>query len=357
MKRRFCTQEQIDELCIPETATLHQALMTIQRGAKQIALVVDGASRLLGTVTDGDLRRALLAQTTLSSPVAQVMQRSFKAGSADLSTAEIARILRSNVIRHLPLLDAEGTLVDLVWISDMLREETVELSAVVMAGGFGSRLHPLTLDLPKPMLPIGDKPLLEILISQLKRAGIKDVSITTHYLPEKIEQHFGDGAAFGVDLNYVSEDFPLGTAGALSFMDHRDKPVLVINGDILTHVDFRALFAFHQESAADLTVAVRPFEVKLPYGVVDCAGSYVTSLKEKPSMSFFVNAGIYLLEPSVLEYIPTEGRYDMTDLIQRLIGEGRSVASFPVQEYWLDIGQHADYERAQEDFRRGVISI
>lgn len=353
----FCTAEQLKDLCVSQSATLQDALEAIQRGSKQIALVVAGEGRLLGTVTDGDIRRAILAQTPFDASVAEIMQRSYQSGRFGMSAREIYKAMRSASVRHLPLLDEQRVLRDVAWISDLIQDKQMEMSAVVMAGGFGSRLHPLTLDLPKPMLPVGDRPLLEILIRQLKQAGVRDVSITTHYLPEKIEQYFGNGEAFGVDLNYVSEDFPLGTAGALGLMVPHDKPLLVVNGDILTGVDFRAMFHFHRESAADLTVAVRTFEVNLPYGVIDCAGPYVKSLTEKPTMGFFVNAGIYLLEPSVLDLVPSGGRYDMTDLIQRLLDEKKAVASFPIQEYWLDIGQHSDYEKAQEDLRNGMINI
>lgn len=356
MNKQFCSRERLQNLCVSLSATLHEALRTIQEGTKQIALVVDDHSRLKGTVTDGDIRRALLAGTSSTAPIDQIMQRAFTSGKSGLTTNELYQVMRANSIRHLPILESDGTLVDLVWISDLLADKPEELSAVIMAGGFGTRLFPLTNDLPKPMLPIGDKPLLEILIGQLKQSGVKNVSITTHYLPEKIEGYFGDGQAFGVDLRYVSEDSPLGTAGALSLLQSPDKPLLVINGDILTRVDFRAMFDFHRDSKAELTVAVRPFEVKLPYGIVECDGAYIQSLREKPTLSFFVNAGIYLLEPSLLQRIPKGRRYDMTDLIDQLIGEQRAVASFPIQEYWLDIGQHADYQRAQEDLKLGLLS-
>jgi NDP-sugar pyrophosphorylase family protein len=205
------------------------------------------------------------------------------------------------------------------------------------------------------MLLVGDRPLLELIIEQLSGSGIHKVNITTHYKPEKITEHFGDGSGFGVELNYVNEEQPLGTAGALGLMEESDEPLLVINGDILTRIDFRALFAYHHEHRADLTVAVRQYDLKVPYGVVECDGPMVSGLREKPVINFFVNAGVYLLQPSVRRLIGNGERLDMTDLIQRLLEAGRPVASFPVLEYWLDIGQLPDYEQAQEDVRTGKL--
>jgi NDP-sugar pyrophosphorylase family protein len=203
------------------------------------------------------------------------------------------------------------------------------------------------------MLKLGDRPLLELTIERLRDAGIRRMNVTTHYLPEAISNHFGSGEAFDVEIRYVKEDQPLGTAGGLKLMENCDETLLVINGDILTEVDFRSMLRYHKEHGADLTVGVRQYEVQVPYGVVDCDGSRVRKLQEKPLLHFLVNAGIYLLEPTVYRYIPDHHRFDMTDLIERLIDKGRHVVSFPVVEYWMDIGQKADYERANEYVRNG----
>jgi NDP-sugar pyrophosphorylase family protein len=220
-----------------------------------------------------------------------------------------------------------------------------------MAGGFGKRLLPLTQNTPKPMLPIGEQPLMERMIGQLRDAGIHRVNVTTHFEPEKIRDYFGDGERFGVNLNYVSEERPLGTAGALRLIETKKEPLLIINGDILTRVDFRAMLDFHREHQADLTVGVREYDFQVPYGVIETEGARVTGVNEKPVYKFFVNAGIYLLQPALDEFIPKDERFDMTDLIEKLIAAGRTVASFPIMEYWLDIGRLADYERAQEDVK------
>ena len=198
---------------------------------------------------------------------------------------------------------------------------------------------------------------MEVLLGQMRDSGIRQVSITTHYHPEKIKEYFGNGEAVGVKLSYVNEEEPLGTGGALGLMTQPTEPMLVINGDVLTRVDFRAFLAFHQDNHADLTVAVRKYEHEVPYGVVEYEGVRVKSIQEKPHVSFFVNAGIYLLEPVAHQYIPRGEHFNMTELIQRLLDAGRPVVGFPIREYWLDIGQHAEYAKAQEDVLNGLMEL
>jgi len=260
-------------------------------------------------------------------------------------------MLKQHRILHLPLVDEEQRVAGLVTLDEFLPDQVLPLQAVVMAGGAGSRLRPLTEETPKPMLSVGGRPLLEIIIEQLREAGIRQVKVTTHHQHEKIAEHFGDGQEFGVELSYVAERQPLGTVGSLGLLERLTETTLVINGDILTRVDFRAMLAFHREYQADLTVAVRHYDLKVPYGVIECDGPVVKGLSEKPTMGFFVNAGIYLLEPSVHRFIPSGQCFDMTDLIQCLLTAGRPVTSFPIREYWLDIGQHEDYVQAQEQVK------
>src|SRR5260370_29164658 len=205
------------------------------------------------------------------------------------------------------------------------------------------------------MLPIGDQPLMERLVRDIRDAGIRRVHEPTHYRPEKIHEHFGSGADLDVDLAYVAEEQPLGTAGALRLVVPGPEPLLVVNGDILTKVNFRALIRFHEESGASLTVGVRSYEIKVPYGVVETENSLVTRIVEKPTYRHFVNAGLYVVEPRAIAFIPEGRRFDMTDLIERLVAAGERVASFPVREYWLDIGRHEDYERAQRDHDSGAL--
>lgn len=351
-------RSRVIDLCIDRGTSIREAISCIDRNQKGIVLVVDDAGRLTGTITDGDIRRAILDGVSLDVHIQVVLKR--ETMFAEPVTAPdgtdpgvLLQLMKERDVRQIPLLDPEGRVVDLVTLDDLVPEEPAGMQAVIMAGGFGRRLRPLTETLPKPMLPIGDRPLLERTIEQLQQAGIDRVNVTTHFQPEKISEHFGDGTGFGVQIEYVTEERPLGTAGSLSLMAAPKKPVLVINGDILTRVDFRAMLAFHREHRADLTVAVRQYDIQVPYAVLECDDHQVRRIREKPAYSYFVNAGIYLLEPAVHPFIPAGEQFDMTDLIDVLISDGRMVVSFPIVEYWLDIGQHDDYKQAQDDLHNG----
>jgi NDP-sugar pyrophosphorylase family protein len=261
--------------------------------------------------------------------------------------------MQARRVRQLPLVDPDSRVVDVVLLSDLIAQPPETLRAVIMAGGFGTRLRPLTDDLPKPMLPVGGRPLIERIVGQLKESGIEHIVVTTHYKPEAIVDHFGDGTNFGVSMTYVQEDEPLGTGGALGLIPNAGEPLLVINGDILTQVDFRAFLDFHREHGADLTVGVRRYTFNVPYGVVENVGVRVTQINEKPEMSFFVNAGIYVLEPGISDYVRAGVSLNMTDLIQTVIEAGHVVVSFPVLEYWMDVGRTDDYLQAQVDQDNG----
>lgn len=345
---------------VPPTATLRDVVSTIDRGRLGIALVLDEQGNLVDTVTDGDIRRAVLAGLSLDEPVSCLASR--RVGTVygepitapvELAADEIASLMTNRSVRHVPLVDSEGRVVDLVVNEDLIPSGELPLDAVVMAGGFGKRLGKLTSDIPKPMLPLGEKPLLEHTIAALRDAGIRRFHVTTHYLADVIKNHFSDGSHLGVDISYVDEDQPLGTAGALGLLPEVPGPVLLLNGDIVTRVDYRAMLEFHREHQAVLTVGVRQYEMQVPYGVVEAQGAVVRAVREKPTASFLVNAGVYLIEPLVLTRVAPNQRLDMPDLIQELLKAGELVVSFPILEYWLDVGRLSDYMRAQEDYENG----
>jgi dTDP-glucose pyrophosphorylase len=350
-------------LCIAPKTSIHDAIEVIERNGQGIVLVVDGDQRLVGTVTDGDIRRAVLQQMPLDTLVNVLIERARHtaqhgpvSAQRGTSTAELLHIMNENTIRHIPLVDAQGRVVDIALLSEMVKEYELPLRAVVMAGGYGRRVRPLTEQLPKPMLPVGDRPLLELMIEQLEQSGIRRVSLTTHYKSDVINKHFGDGSKFGVEIDYVHEDNPLGTAGALSLLHVSTEPLLIVNGDIVTGIDFRAMLNFHREHEADMTVAVREQHLAIPYGVVKMNHkARVTSIEEKPSLRHFINAGIYLMNPDMRDYVPADKAFDMPDLITRLIKEGRSVVAFPIREHWFDIGSHEDYARAQSHLSKRPI--
>ncbi len=349
----------IDHICRERQHSLRQVMELMGQRRIGIVLIVDGNRKLLGTVTDGDIRRALLDSIDLDMEIEELLghkRQDFArpiVGKPDEQPSEYIKILHAHKLVHLPIVDGENRVVGLVTINDLVAREACPIQAMVMAGGKGLRLRPLTEDVPKPMLPVGDRPLLEHIIGQLNEAGIHRVNIATHYKPDKITQHFGDGSDFGVELKYFNEEQPLGTVGALGLLEELQEPLLVINGDVLTDIDFRTMFAYHEEHEAEMTIAVRQYDMQVPYGVVECSGEQVQGLREKPEYSFFVNAGIYLLQPQVHQFIEDGEHLDMTELIQRLLDAGRRVVSFPLIEYWLDIGQPADYQRAQADAKKG----
>lgn len=351
------TSHDIAGLCVQPACSIREAAERMDLRHLGIIMVVDSGGRLLGTVTDGDLRRALLARIPMTKPVSALLDR--KKGtvfarpisaSVNATPARRVELLKRHNVLHLPLTDAKGRVAGLATFDELLMGGELPVQAVVMAGGLGTRLMPLTKNTPKPMLPVGDKPLMEIILEQLRDCGIRRVHISTHHKRDKIIDHFGDGRKHGVELSYLYEKKPLGTAGALSMLADQTRTTLVMNGDILTHVSFKAMLDYHREMRADLTMAVCQYDLKIPYGVVETRDHYVTRINEKPTMEFFVGAGIYILEPSALARVPRAAkRFDMTDLVGRLLKDRRQIASFPIREYWLDIGRPADYERAQQE--------
>jgi dTDP-glucose pyrophosphorylase/CBS domain-containing protein len=350
-------RDAIKALLISRQTPIRDVIEVIDRsGRVSVALLVDDQDHLVATITDGDIRRALLSGFRLDAAVETMLPLKATLPNPEPVTAPVGTDLASALVlmqarrvRQLPLVDPDSHVVDVILLSDLIAQPPEALRAVIMAGGFGTRLRPLTDDLPKPMLPIGGRPLIERIVGQLKESGIDHIVVTTHYKPQAIIDHFGDGSEFGVTMTYVQEDKPLGTGGALGLIPRIVEPLLVINGDILTQVDFRALLDFHREYGADLTVGVRRYTFNVPYGVVETAGARVMRIDEKPEMSFFVNAGIYLLEPGISEFVSAGVSLNMTDLIQLVIDAGRVVVSFPVLEYWMDVGRTEDYQQAQVD--------
>jgi len=338
-------------------SSLREVIACIDVNRKGIALVVDAHQCLMGTITDGDVRRALLAGRDLEWRAADLLAEKPRDASTPLTApatataAELLELMHQHDVRHIPIVASDARVTDVVVLSDLVAEYQLPLRAVIMAGGPGTRLRPLTDDKPKAMLPVGDRPLLEHIVRQLKDAGIHRVSLATHYRGDVIRRHFGDGREFDVDIQYVDEGEPLGTAGALSLLASSAEPLLVMNGDILTEVDFRAMLDFHSANRADLTMAVRAFDLQVPYGVIESNGIEVRRVSEKPVSRHLINAGIYLLSADIQRYVPRGRRYDMTDLVNRLIDEGRRVISFPVRESWIDIGHLDDYQRANDESR------
>jgi dTDP-glucose pyrophosphorylase len=344
--------DQLQRVLISPLATIADAMIQLDAAGTGALLLCKADHKLCGILTDGDIRRAIMRSESLDGPCQAVANPEPVTIGPETLPEQALQLMNQFDVNHLPVITADATIVNFLLRRDLQKEDRNGGSAVIMAGGFGKRLRPMTEDMPKPMLLVGDRPLLQHTIEQLRQSGIRRVNVTTHYLKDKITSYFGDGHEFGVELNYVAEDRPLGTAGGLRLVEDHDEPLLVINGDIMTSVRFCDLMEYHRELGADVTIGVRKYEVQVPYGVVDCEGPRVLKLREKPQLSFMVNAGIYVLEPCAYRNVPANEQFDMPDLIQCLLKKGRHVVTFPITEYWLDIGQPSDYRQAQKDAER-----
>jgi dTDP-glucose pyrophosphorylase len=339
------------QIAIPADANIRQAMETIDRGAKKIALVIEDACHLSGTITDGDIRRALLKGRQLDDPVEGIMNPNPVTGLLEEDKRIWQRTMQRHSLRHLPILDKHGCVVDLVQYQVPI-EPSRTTPVIIMAGGLGSRLRPLTEDLPKPLIPVGPKPVLETIIENFAEQGFENIHLCLNYKGDMICDYFGDGERLGVHIRYIREDRRLGTAGALSLLPEAPaEPIIVMNGDLLTKVDFVRLLEFHNKQEFVATMAVREYSHQIPYGVLRIGDGYrIRQLTEKPIERHYVNAGIYVLSPEAMQLVPEQKFYDMPSLFQRMMDMQRPVGSFPLRDYWIDIGRIEDLERASAEF-------
>jgi dTDP-glucose pyrophosphorylase len=332
-------------------ASVGDAIAAIESGSIQVALVLDDSNRLLGIVTDGDVRRGLLRGIALSSRATEVMNRAPISSSAGLSREERLHLMRQKSIKQLPLLDDSGQLVGVETFDELLDTPHYPNPVLIMAGGLGERLGALTREVPKPMLHVGGRPLLETIVRNVVQQGLRNIFISVNYRADLIQKHFGDGSAFGASIQYIQEPERLGTAGALGLFPSRpDLPVVVTNGDILTTINYGALLDFHNSTPAEATMAVREHKVHVPYGVVTASEGYLQLIREKPTESWFVSAGIYVIGPSVLDHVERGVKIDMPAVLERVVANKGRVAIYPIREYWLDIGRMEDFEQAHAEF-------
>ncbi len=340
-------------ILLKPAARLRDAVAAMTKTGLGIALVVDARRRLLGVVTDIDIRRALLSKRPLEAPVSGAMNKKPVTLPEGSSREAVSEAFRLTAHAYIPVVDRAGTLKGLAALLDHVTIPTRHPNwVVIMAGGAGKRLLPLTANTPKPLVKVGGKPIMEILIDQLVAAGFHRFIFSVNYLADQIKDHFGDGERWDARFEYVHETKPLGTAGALGLIKRDlEDTFFVVNGDIMTKVDFRALLDFHKKEKASATLCIKQHEVQIPYGVIELADNKMERFVEKPVQRYFVNAGIYALEPSVLKSLPKGRRCDMPELLARLRARrAKSIACFPLQEYWLDVGRLSDHERATNDY-------
>lgn len=341
------------DVLVGADTTIREALARIDRSSTQLALVVDERDVLLGTVSDGDVRRGLLASISLDDVVSKVMNARPTTVREGEDRQSMIALMQARDLRHMPVLDGEGRVVGLQLLSELLRPARRDNVVVIMAGGIGERLRPLTERIPKPMLLVGGRPILETILLQFVKQGFYRFVFSVNYKAEVIEERFGDGARWGVEITYVREPKRLGTAGSLRLLPPSiagDAPMIVMNGDILTKVDMRSLLSFHEETKARATMCVREHEYQVPFGVVQTSGVEIQSFEEKPVVRWPVNAGIYVLDPSVLAVIPDDTFFDMPSLFDAVRERAHRTVAYTIREFWLDIGRPADFERANAEF-------
>jgi dTDP-glucose pyrophosphorylase len=341
------------KVLLPPKATIRKAIEIIESGAMKIALVVDENFKLLGTLTDGDLRRAILAGKGLEDNIEFIYYRTPTTCGVNDSKEKILQLAVAHKLYQIPVVDRDGRIVGVAEVDELLKPSHHKNKVVLMAGGLGTRLSPLTDTTPKPMLHVGNKPILETIIENFSKYGYNEIVISVNYKSELIQDYFGDGDQFGVNITYVHESKRMGTAGALSLIrESLTDPFFVMNGDLLTNINFEHMHDYHLSHDAVATMAVREYDFQVPYGVVNVSEGRIISIEEKPTHKFFVSAGIYMLSPEVLNRIPNDVFFDMPTLFEKLICEQQSAVSFPIREYWLDIGRMGDYERANNEYSR-----
>ena len=339
-----------NRIILNKNSTIKEALEIIDVGDMKIALIIE-ERKLIGTVSDGDIRRAFLRGLTIQDSVEEVIHKDFIYAKVGDSKEKIIELAKFNQIYQIPIVDDKLILVGIEELSDLIGSIEYKNKIVLMVGGLGTRLRPLTNELPKPLLTVGKKPILEIIIENFSKYGFKNFILSVNYKSEMIEEYFGNGSKFGVSIEYIHEDKRMGTAGALSLI--RDKLIddfFVMNGDLLTNINYEHLLNYHKEDNSSATMCVREYDYQIPYGVVNIENQHIISVEEKPLYKFFVNAGIYILKPTVLKEVPDNQFFDMPTLFEKLIEKEEKVLSFPIREYWLDIGEIKEYRKANAEY-------
>jgi len=333
----------LESLKLLSSTTLSDVIRKIDANGEGFVCIVDKDDKLLGTVTDGDIRRAIINGLVLTEVCTNIMNTSPKVKKLGIENEEALNYLQETELRNLPIVDDQGKLIKVLHLKDLVKINRSSCTAVILAGGEGKRLRPYTDSIPKPMLEIQGKPMLEHIVHRLKLFNITKIYISVNYLSNIIEDHFGDGSTFGVQIEYLRETKKLGTAGPLALLpEDTSGPLLVMNGDIVTQTNFKSMVNYHKDHSSDITVGASVYNIKVPYGVLKLEGENVVGLQEKPTKSFFCSAGLYVLSKNVLGLIPRDSFFDIPDLIDQLISQNFKVKAFPIHEQWKDIGRKED---------------
>jgi len=345
--------QSITDITVLSTITVREALKIIDESSKQILLVVDNSGKLVGTLNDGDIRRGLLKGVELGSAIDSIYFKNPAVANINDTKESIIRLATGKKIHQIPVVDADGRPIGLETLDRLISKQSKTNPVVLMAGGLGTRLGELTKATPKPMLPVGNKPILETIIENFAQYGYTNFIISVNYLSQIIEEYFGDGSRFGVSIVYVHEKKRMGTAGALSLMrEYLKEPFFVMNSDLITNINFEHFHNFHLSQKTIATMGVRSYDFQVPYGVVNINNGEILSISEKPTYSFFVSGGVYMFSPDVLKLIPDDEFFDMPTLFELIIAQGSTTVSFPIHEYWLDVGRVNDYEQANNEYSK-----
>ena len=341
----------IQNIKLSKNASIEEALKVIGDGAMQIALIVDKSDKLIGTLTDGDIRRGLLKGLDLKSSIKSIIFNTPTIAKESDTKEMILKLAISKKLNQIPIIDESGKVIGIQEISQLVMPNEKKNKVILMVGGLGERLGSLTKDTPKPMLKVGNKSILETIVENFKGYGYTNIVMCLNYKSEIIQNYFGDGSEFGVNIEYILEEKRMGTAGALSLLkDNPKEPFFVMNGDLLTNVNFEKIHEFYLSNNAQALMCVREYESQVPYGVINIENTKIVSVEEKPTQKFFVNAGIYMLNPEVLKYIPKNEFYNMTTLFEKLIDKDKNIISYLLDGYWLDIGRFEEYKKANEEY-------
>jgi len=350
LRKKELTINNCKEAILAPEDNMEKAIQVLNTKTLKIVLITNKNGQLLGTITDGDIRRALINKLGMNTPLKDIMSKNPSVAFIEEERGNILTMMKNKKVQQIPVLDADKKVVGLETLLDLLSPSQCDSPVFIMAGGFGKRLRPLTDKTPKPLLDVGSKPILETILHQLIEAGFNDFYISTYYRAKMVKQYFGDGSKWGISIQYLEEKKPLGTAGSLGLLPKNKikLPFIMMNGDVLTKINFKTLLDFHIENKSFATMCVREYTYQVPFGVVEIDKQFITSIVEKPIQRFFVNAGIYVFEPSLIDEVDGINYLDMPELLEQLIKNDKQISTFPVHEYWSDIGQIKEYEKAQE---------
>ena len=336
---------------LPETSTVEQVILNLEQTALRAVLICSATGEFIGLVTDGDIRRAFINGFNLESSVAMIMNSDAIIVPPGATSQEVSTIMEVHKIEHLPIVDGKRRLTGVYTSGARVQQLPLPNRVVIMAGGQGMRLRPLTEDRPKPMIEIGGKPILEHIVTRFRKQGFSEFTISINYLGASIKSHFGDGSKLGVSIDYIEEDKPLGTAGSLRGLTKtNDLPFIVTNGDVISEIAYDELIDFHLEQKAVATMAIRPFQIQNPFGVIETNGITIIGIHEKPTYRTHINTGVYVFDPKVIQLLPKSEFCQIPELFDHLRNEGHRTIAFHLQDDWIDVGNVEDLARAEKKF-------